>query len=431
MSGTFRALLESADLKGLKDPGDEHPFSYCMENVIPAMREKGKEPDDPEAFCGWWKAEHAQDAEVIVKPINGKWVLFNKSLTQRLGIYETQVEAEGQKRTREARGRMAQARDLHLRGALGTAKVEKIDGREHLVVPVVALQEGVIHAVNAENPEFVSATVLEKSATQWEGFPLVINHPSKNGKKISASEPGVLEASGFGVIRTPKFIRKRLGLEALVDVERLQKLGEDQLLEDLRAGEPIEVSVGAFVRVNEKEGTYLGKKYKGEWLDIIPDHLAFLPNGRGACSLEMGCGAHRAAMLVTAEGFEEISDLACEVFSTLSDKSLDERISAVATAVEKQFGSLGNTPSTSYVYPQQIFDDRVIIRKGEELWSVPYTVNQSGAIIFGEPTKVKQTYVEAGMRVNVGARNSSKDLRLIQSMHDSARMLGAKCDGEE
>jgi hypothetical protein len=33
----------------------DHPFQWCMDNVIPKMAEEGKEPDDPEAFCAWWK----------------------------------------------------------------------------------------------------------------------------------------------------------------------------------------------------------------------------------------------------------------------------------------------------------------------------------------------------------------------------------------
>ncbi len=40
--------------------GGDHPFTYCMANIIPAMERDGKAPSDPEAFCGWWKAEHAE-----------------------------------------------------------------------------------------------------------------------------------------------------------------------------------------------------------------------------------------------------------------------------------------------------------------------------------------------------------------------------------
>lgn len=36
-----------------------HPFQHCMDTVIPAIEEGGASIDDPEAFCAWWKDEHA------------------------------------------------------------------------------------------------------------------------------------------------------------------------------------------------------------------------------------------------------------------------------------------------------------------------------------------------------------------------------------
>jgi hypothetical protein len=185
------------------------------------------------------------------------------------------------------------------------------DGREHLVVPVVALQEAVIHAVNAKNAEYVPSASLTASVGKWNGHPLVVGHPVRDGRQISAHSPEVLERHGFGFIRQATMNGSRLGMEAMVDPARLTALKHDQLLADLRAGKPIEVSVGAFVTTNDKRGSYGGKQYDGEWTEINPDHLAFLPGGHGACSIEMGCGAHRMAStyLVTAEGFEVLGDL--------------------------------------------------------------------------------------------------------------------------
>lgn len=213
----------------------------------------------------------------------------------------------------------ASVRNLHLRGASGTCRSETIDGREHLIVPVTALMEGVIHAVNAETPEFVSAAALTKSTDAWTGHPVVLGHPVKNGKQISAHNPEVLEQHGFGVIRQPYMNGARLGMEAVIDPDRLTALKQDQLLADLRAGKPIEVSVGAFVTTNDKADTYQGRPYKAEWLTITPDHLALLPKGIGACSMAMGCGAHRAAMRVLESGFELEPPTFREKFKSLLD----------------------------------------------------------------------------------------------------------------
>lgn len=201
---------------------------------------------------------------------------------------------------------MTESRYLHLRGALGAVKTEMWEGREHLVVPCVALQEGVIHAVNAASAEFVPAAALTRSAGKWQGHPLVVGHPVKNGRQISAHDPAVLAQHGFGIVRRDYMNGPRLGIEALIDPARLEALGQQKLLTSLRAGEPIEVSVGAFVTTNDKTGRHNGRDYSGEWVDITPDHFAFLPGGTGACSLAAGCGANRAAQtyLVTASAFE-------------------------------------------------------------------------------------------------------------------------------
>jgi hypothetical protein len=219
-------------------------------------------------------------------------------------------------------------RHLHLRGALGIPYVEHVDGREHLVVPVVALiGDQVIHAVNAQTPEWVPRASLEKAPESWNGHPLVLGHPVRDGKQISAHDPAVLEKHGFGTIRQSHMNGPRLGMEALVDPARLELLGQQQLLADLRAGKPIEVSVGAFVTTNGKSGQCNGKPYKSEWVDISPDHLAMLPNGRGACSLEMGCGSGRYATmhLVTAEGFEPLTVDEHEALKALRDIPQSER----------------------------------------------------------------------------------------------------------
>lgn len=195
-------------------------------------------------------------------------------------------------------------RALHVLGATSTARSEMIDGREWLAVPVVALMEGVIHAVNADTPEFVPATALAENPSSWDGLPLVVGHPVKDGVQISAKSQGELDRRGFGVIKAARFTNGKLGCEAWADVARLEALGHQQMLADMRAGKPIEVSVGAHVRTRDQTGEHRGKKYGTEWASIAGDHLAFLPGGRGACSVDMGCGSGRMAMRMCDDHME-------------------------------------------------------------------------------------------------------------------------------
>ena len=316
--------------------------------------------------------------------------------------------------------------NIHLRGALGKARVEKWEGRDHLVVPIVALVEGVIHAVNAEHPEYVPLPVLQAARDSWNGMPVMLGHPMKDGKPVSANEPGIKEKFGFGVIRNSNINGTKLGMEALVDIAKLESL-HPSLLADLQIGEQVEVSVGALVRTAKKDGMHGKKKYKAQWLEISGDHLAMLPGGVGACSGEMGCGANRTCHLVTAEGFVEVPEgLPYMVFTTLEGQSLDDRMRAVEKAVVDKWNKPSDDPIQPAMYgawPQQVFDDHVIVRKGDELYSCDYTVDDQGKVTLSGEVRVKQVYVAA-----VGARHSTKDMQVIQTVHDHAMALGAKCE---
>lgn len=214
---------------------------------------------------------------------------------------------------------MKQARHVHLlahvSGALRTAKFED---REHVVVPVVALVEGVIHAANAEFPELVLADELSKAPQGWDGRPVLPDHPARDGQRISANDPRILEEMAFGRVFNSKIEGKRLLVEAWLDRERAGKLGGDaqRTLERVEAGELVEVSVGAFVVAEEKRGVHHGQRFMAIWREIVPDHLAMLPEGViGACSAEMGCGAPRVAHVyqVLGDRYLRVSSQEAEV----------------------------------------------------------------------------------------------------------------------
>ncbi len=197
-------------------------------------------------------------------------------------------------------------RSVHLIGALGAVRTETYEGRPHLVVPVVALMDGVIHAVNSDVPERVRTAVLARAAHTANGRPAVLGHPVKNGEQCSANEPQVLSARGFGAMFNARMFGTKLLMDAYVDPVKAEAVGGPKFLERLKdPSRPIEVSVGVFTRTSDTTGVHDGKKFLAQWEEIQFDHLAFLPDGRGACSVEMGCGAHRAAaMRVLEDSFE-------------------------------------------------------------------------------------------------------------------------------
>jgi len=204
-------------------------------------------------------------------------------------------------------------RQVRLVGATGEIRTAQFDGREHMVVPVVAMVEGVVWAVNSDVPEFVPAEELAETPQQWNGRRCFAGHPEDGGTQVTANTPRTLEQS-FGVLfdtsDAARILKtRRLETLAYLDPVKAAQVGKDavDVIERLRAGERVEVSVGAYVEAEDTDGTYEGKEYHGVWRNIVSDHLAFLKKSQeGACSIEAGCGAPRTAVrhLITAAGIK-------------------------------------------------------------------------------------------------------------------------------
>lgn len=189
-------------------------------------------------------------------------------------------------------------RIIHLHAAsAGELRTATFEGREHVVVPIVALKEGVIFASNADTPEFVSAAELEKTVNGWNGAPIVFNHPEGQGGKITANSPETLDRLCIGRVFNAKMDGKKLVMDAYLDPTKVKAVdGADAVLNKIRAGQVAEVSVGAFVQAEERSGEFQGKPFRAVWKQIVPDHLALLPEGvAGACSVQMGCGTRAAS----------------------------------------------------------------------------------------------------------------------------------------
>lgn len=258
----------------------------------------------------------------MIKQVGSKWVLFTKDGSKRLGTHDSKAEAEAQERAIEAsKQRNAQENEhdedryVTLIGATGQYRIAKRNGKDHIVLPVVALVEGVIHPVNAKTKEFVPAEAFSVNASEWDGNPVFAGHPMKEGKPIDGHT--VLETC-IGDIRETKIDKKRLLMEAWIDPKKCTTEHDKRVLERAKANKTIEVSIGAYVGLETLEGEYDGKKYAAKWKKVRPNHLALLAEGlRGACSVDMGCGALRINSLhddtVDALETQEEVDAALEV----------------------------------------------------------------------------------------------------------------------
>jgi hypothetical protein len=199
-------------------------------------------------------------------------------------------------------------RDLHIRLQVeaGLTRRDTFMGVEYLVVPTVALIEGVIWPSNAESRELALAEEFGRYPAGWNGRPIVMGHPKLDGVPVSANLPQILEEWAFGYFFNVHLEDSKLKGEMWLDIARANAKGGDfkTAIEKFEAGEVVEVSTGLFMTLEERVGVKNGLEYGGVWRNVVPDHLAVLLDAVGACSIEMGCGGNRinTAAPTTASG---------------------------------------------------------------------------------------------------------------------------------
>lgn len=228
-------------------------------------------------------------------------------------------------------------RSIVLRGATAEIRTATFEEREHVVVPVVALVEGVLHAMNSPFPELVLASEFGIAPAGWNGRPVMPDHPIRNGQPVSANAPDVLESECIGRVFNARVEATKLLMEAWIDVERAKKSDKGvSILERIEKGEMLEISVGALVISEEGRGVHNGVRYMAVWRNIVPDHLALLSEGTlGACSNAMGCGTPRAAIhnQLTATGVIIVAADNKNEERKQKDMSLRERLRSMMKSI--------------------------------------------------------------------------------------------------
>jgi hypothetical protein len=302
----------------------------------------------------------------------------------------------------------------------------KLDGINYLVVPVVSLIEGVLHPSSSENAELALASEFGKFPESWNGRPVILDHPKdEDGIPVSANSPDIWEESVVGFVFNTVLDGKKLKSEMWINKD---KAGEELLDRFQDEDSMVEVSTGLYADTEEKKGRFNGEKYQGIWRNIVPDHLAILPEGTlGACSVEDGCGAPRINAQATkrsgtiytlsaastkefaqaqkdmkaACGCEKgpkvdkkqgifqkavsaLKDLGLDIFKDRSDRDVRGALQAALDA------KLGNE---TFQYVMDVFPDEVIYyHSGNGTVRRSYSIDDNGAITLGE--EVEQVRAE-------------------------------------
>lgn len=167
----------------------------------------------------------------------------------------------------------------------GNTSTEILHGRRHRVVPVSMIVPGVLNG--SLGPLLYPSDEIARNPEAWNGIPIVVDHPRRNGQFVSARLPGV---SSVGTVRNARIDKRgRLVAEGWFDVLKA-KAADHRILQSLDAGKPVELSTGLFCDNSPSEGVYNGKAYKFIAKNYRPDHLAILLDDVGACSILDGCG---------------------------------------------------------------------------------------------------------------------------------------------
>lgn len=197
----------------------------------------------------------------------------------------------------------------------GKVRRDILGGREHLVAPVTMIVPGVLNG--SRGPILYTAEENKKSVELWNGMPITINHPTK---PVSARSKEILNSQGVGIVLSSRIENGELKAEGWFDIERLSKV-DKRVLNSLLNNEKIELSTGLDMDrqiADESDNTFNGERYDSIARNYRPDHLAILPDVKGACSLTDGCGVLNKDKEDEIESVSDTEDLSVATSTTNS-----------------------------------------------------------------------------------------------------------------
>ena len=92
----------------------------------------------------------------------------------------------------------------------GIVRNETMEGREYLVVPMIMMVEGVLNG--SSGSLYYPAEELSKFAQVWNHKPVVVYHPTMNGKALSACDQEIINTHKIGLIINTNFSSLPIGL---------------------------------------------------------------------------------------------------------------------------------------------------------------------------------------------------------------------------
>jgi hypothetical protein len=242
---------------------------------------------------------------------------------------------------------------------------EKMAGQDFLVVPMVMMVEGVLNG--SRGPIYYPASEMRKLPVVWNNKPVVVYHPSSTKEFGSACVPAELTVRQIGVIMNTKYKDGKLHAEAWLYPSRLDSVDE-RVATAIKNQLMLELSTGLFVDVELKNGVFNNKAYVGIARNFRPDHLAVLPDLKGACSVDDGAG------------FIRLNQDASEVVGT---ENTELSHSDVRKAL---IGFIEEKGKEAWI--ESVWDDKFVYEKAGKLYEQEYQLKDNVPSLVGLPTEV-------------------------------------------
>lgn len=296
------------------------------------------------------------------------------------------------------------------------------ENEPYMIVPATLMTEGVRNG--SGGPLLHLSEELRKFTDAWNGEPVMIRHPERNGQLVSANSPEV-HIEKVGTVFNAKY-DNGLKAELWININKLTSISPETL-QMINNNEIIEVSIGVYSDLEESEGTFQGDSYIAISRNYRPDHLAILPFETGACSIDDGCGIRtnkkgfnmNLAVYTENTGYQVLKDgveiKPCEFLSYIAKKG-DVSISVhqlgfreVASSIQSKLDGMDTVNATHYL--REVYGDYFIyyIRNNTpdiSYFKYIYSVNADNTVEFiGDPIQVKEevTYLPINnMQVNKG-----------------------------
>jgi len=334
----------------------------------------------------------------------------------------------------------------HLLITLGPTRAESVRSetfleRSFLVVPAVLVRSQVLH--NNLGASFLPANeITDEWAGMWNGIPVLVgDHPNgEDGQAATGRVPEQWDARVVGWIFHARAEQespgvRRLAAEVWLDEVRAEVVDGFQLiLDQVRAGQTVELSTGFAAQLEPVEGVFMGEQYEIVMHPLGADHLVISSEFTGACGVRDGCGlganSEENAMAEDktakngdgeASGVKKILRRLTELFEAptpaqctdwweqnairhfsreltawnLQNPTDQERMQFIRDSLQSQFGAADRDVIVADVYSeaqQVVFWVQTPLGpqpSGSEFFLATFEENDNG-FTFGEPSKVRR-----------------------------------------